>query len=338
MNFKHMNDNLEKDDLKIKAHLDASLDLSGIVLSERLISRTLEAIKNAQSNIADYTADGTADNTRDNISDNMAEPAGSFSVIDDRRRYSWPLFAKGIASVAAALLLLVVGVNAFRMMGTSKKDASSYDSESGAGMTAYDTGSDNTNGQLRSESSAQYSAASNETADGVKDDMSKTAGSLKAEQAPVAEEEAKGAEVDAGVAVSDDFKENSEILKSTTTRQDMTLTFFDICPVPIDAAKELSIIWAGSKKAMVLSNKAVIDEFYGLYESYEFVETDEMPGEAIYTADITGDGFACTVTIYKTGVTVINVLSKKETIQHSYSVINHEQFISELESMLDKYK
>lgn len=318
MSFKHRNVNLEKDNMNIKAHLDASLDANNIIPSERLINRTLEAIKNAQSNTSGFEE---PENT-------------SWSVIDEKRRYSWPVFAKGMASVAAALLILVVGMNAFRMMKSSKKDATSYDSKADAGM---DYGKQaNRNEQPKGESSASYSIETDDAADDNGAETERTAG-LTADQATTAEGKTDEADNDGGLAISEGLGENFGVVKGNTSKLETGLSLRDICPVPADAAEELTITLDDAAKTVIIADKAGVEEFFTLYEGYELFETDEMPGEIVYSAEIIGGGSACRVAIYKTGITVSQTL-KKETVTNSYSVVNHEQLLVKLGKMIERYE
>lgn len=91
----------EADDLKIKAHLDASLDLKGISVSEDLINRTLAAIK-ANSAEAEISRDKDA--------------------VKIKRLPSWSRYIYGFAKVAAVVLIIAAGYAMFRNY-PSKKDA-----------------------------------------------------------------------------------------------------------------------------------------------------------------------------------------------------------------------
>jgi hypothetical protein len=58
MNNKDKKTNIKNDELNIRSHLNASLDLNGISVSEDLINRTLEAInKQTPADNSKNTAD-----------------------------------------------------------------------------------------------------------------------------------------------------------------------------------------------------------------------------------------------------------------------------------------
>lgn len=91
----------ETDDLKIKAHLDASLDKKGISVSEELISRTLAAIK-ADSQKADGARDRDADN---------------------RRLIPWNKYIFAFARVAAVVMIVAAGYAIIRNIPAKKFDS-----------------------------------------------------------------------------------------------------------------------------------------------------------------------------------------------------------------------
>jgi hypothetical protein len=220
------------------------------------------------------------------------------------------------------------------MMQSSKKDATSSESEAGAGM---DYGKQaNKNEQPKGESSAQFSIARDEAADDNGAETERTAG-LTADQATPAEEKTDEADMDGRLALSEGSNEKPGAVKSTTSKLETYLSLRDVCPVPADAAEELTITLDDAAKTVIIADKAGVEEFFTLYEGYELFETGEMPGETIYSAEIIGGGSACRVAIYKTGITVSHTL-KKETVTKSYSVVNHEQLLAELVKMIEKYE
>lgn len=107
----------ETDDLKIKAHLDASLDKKGISVSEELISRTLAAIK-ADSQKADGARDRDADN---------------------RRLIPWNKYIFAFARVAAVVMIVAAGYAIIRNIPAKKFD--SMEMKSSGNSQAPDTAS-----------------------------------------------------------------------------------------------------------------------------------------------------------------------------------------------------
>lgn len=315
MSFSHRENNLEKDDMNIKAHLDASLDMSNILMSEKLISRTLDAIKKMEQE--------------------TAEPASGWNADDERPRYSWPGFAKGIASVAAALLILAVGINAFRMMQTSTKDDASSESKIGAGQLAYDEESADSDMLDGAESSVQFSTSSGDAAYEAEDEIKgeEAGNNMKAAQAPEADTET---DMDMGYAISDELEEGSGAMRSTVAKEEAYLNFYDICPVLNNNAEAASISKAGESSPIMILEGAGIDELLKLFEGYNYIATVDMPDTELYTIDITGGGSGCTVIINEISVTVVYT-SGNDIIEGSYSISNSEQLLSELKDMFDNY-
>jgi hypothetical protein len=102
-------ENLEYDDMKIKSHLNTSLDLSGISVSEDLINRTLEAIKMQQAG--------------------QTEQAGT-PVEQMKKVIPWNRYIRVAAGIAAAVIVVVVGYSAISNTNFgAKEDKSSYDAE-----------------------------------------------------------------------------------------------------------------------------------------------------------------------------------------------------------------
>jgi hypothetical protein len=84
------NDKLEMDDMKIKSHLNTSLDLSGISVSEDLINRTLEAIKKQP----------------------VEQQESQIKKVETTKKViPWNKYVRGFAGVAAAVLVIVAGYN-----------------------------------------------------------------------------------------------------------------------------------------------------------------------------------------------------------------------------------
>jgi negative regulator of sigma E activity len=111
------NDSMEMDDMNIKSHLNTSLDLSGISVSEDLINRTLAAIKEQPVEKQENQV----------LSDQIS-----------KKVIPWNRYVRSMAGIAAAVLVVVVGINVVTQMPFgSKKDASNESTQS-TDTTAYD--------------------------------------------------------------------------------------------------------------------------------------------------------------------------------------------------------
>jgi hypothetical protein len=96
------------DDMNLKEHLNTSLDLDGISVSEELFQRTLAAIKEQQVQREEHGG---------------AEGEEKFG----RKIVSWNRYVRGLAGVAAALILVVVGYNVVKQMPIVKNETTSMD-------------------------------------------------------------------------------------------------------------------------------------------------------------------------------------------------------------------
>lgn len=102
----HLKKEMDKDfDINhLKDHLNASFDKDNIVVSEELIQKTLQAI---QSGKAPLTAEEEYPEDNDVID------------YESRKKNRWSIFR--LASIAAVLMLLLVGLNVFEYLQTGNK-------------------------------------------------------------------------------------------------------------------------------------------------------------------------------------------------------------------------
>ena len=84
-------DNIEMDDMNIKSHLDTSLDLSGVIVSEDLINRTLEAIK------------------KQSTGQTNLEESKEASTTGTKKVIAWNRYVRSLAGVAAAVIIVAAG-------------------------------------------------------------------------------------------------------------------------------------------------------------------------------------------------------------------------------------
>lgn len=133
----------EADDLKIKAHLDASLDIKGISVSEELINRTLAAIK---ENSAE------------------AEISRDKDAVKIKRLPSWSRYIYGFAKVAAVVLIIAAGYVMLRNY-PAKKDSNNLNMDMRA------TGSKSEDQMAYEFAAGSADSGSSKTADSADDGM-----------------------------------------------------------------------------------------------------------------------------------------------------------------------
>lgn len=129
-------EDIQLDELNIKSHLNDSLELSGISVSEDLINRTLLAIKKqtelqAVAEINESQSESNTENQISAIKLNQTEEAKEQKA-SDKKVIHWNRYVRAFAGVAAAMVVVAVGYGlasngAFSgYMASSSKDQS-YD-------------------------------------------------------------------------------------------------------------------------------------------------------------------------------------------------------------------
>lgn len=94
------------DNLNIKEHLDASLDIKGITVSDELISKTLAAIKS------------------------NAEKVNSDKDSKEKKAVSWNRYVRGFASAAAVVLIVAAGYAMLHNLHTGKNKTGNIEEKS----------------------------------------------------------------------------------------------------------------------------------------------------------------------------------------------------------------
>ncbi len=131
---KHLEDisfgELEKDDLEIKSYLNSSLDLMGVYVSEDLISKTLAAIKQAD----------TENQESNSASGNLQQVNNTDEAVNHKKdrgiaanKVTWRKYIRRFAGVAAAVLVLTAGIN-FTKMGAKLEKGPANGSSAGYDM------------------------------------------------------------------------------------------------------------------------------------------------------------------------------------------------------------
>lgn len=100
--------NTEHDDMNIKTHLNTSLELDGISVSEDLINRTLQAIKQQQA----------------------PQEMEERPISSDKKVITWNKYVRGLAGIAAAIVVVVVGYSIINNMGMQFSKSSDKASDS----------------------------------------------------------------------------------------------------------------------------------------------------------------------------------------------------------------
>jgi hypothetical protein len=333
---------MEIDDMKIKSHLNASLDMSGISVSEDLINRTLEAIKKQP---AERQADVTAE-------ENKKKPS--------ERSILWSRYIRGFAGVAAAALILVAGYGLISgsLSGKSKMDstnalpesteynaaASDADKENSAFSTAQDTAQAEDAMEEKDTDGGADAGATGESAVGAANGA--TDDSVDVQSVPqftIAADTILSAEDEdiaglAGQTTPEEARMAGEQPASQNTGRAPLLTFRDIFLPDPEQAQSLTITEEISATSVTLTSQEEILDFYAVMDKHQFTGSTDasagtnykveikslQPGEAQYTMSVGGN-------------ITVSYQDNAATSQSIYNADDSALLIQNLQDFFNKY-
>ena len=286
--------------LNLKSHLDTSLEQSGISVSEDLINRTLEAIKQQPQN--NYLLD-------------------DISNLKTKRTISWSRYIRGVAGVAAAALIIFIGSQGFKgfYMRSSKNDASQeYDMSNGSGSPEsehkifMETG-DNNIEEASEAKEADFFTKSTEAVEKTDDLADDT--------------------VDMLTSV-----EGSELSDPNSIVGVTNLSLQDIIAFNRKNAKEIKITNSEGKSVTITSQEN-IDEFYVEVNNIMFTFTNGTITDPIYyTIELKGEVTTAYQNIIWIGDSVtVRYATGDEVIDGTYIAVNHEDLLKVLKYLIDKH-
>lgn len=253
---------LSSDDMNIKQHLNESLDIKGITISEDLINRTLSAIK--QSEI---------EQPGDQQQDNKSKDEMAFKKI-----IPWSRCIRKIAGVAAAVLIVTVGLS-LTIRDSAKDDISQENSE----MTAEDTsryGTADASGTTAFE-------AEQSSEDGLAQSLDKddTDTSI-APKSAINPEEGN----DIATASLEDSKDEEDITEALTVDDGngSPRTFEEIILTNSELVESLKIIDQTNNTEVVLTEQSDILNFYAVMEQQLFTIGTTAPISENYIVEAVG--------------------------------------------------
>lgn len=301
------NNQILKDDMNIKLHLDTSLDMGGISISEELINKTLAAIR-------------------------QQAPASVTGISDWKEgtktgRTSRALWIRGLTSVAAAALILVVGINAFRLIGSFGSKADKGSGNGSRNYTSQNESYDTEGAENKAESSMQFATKS--ASDINADESAPMDDKLTAERAEITGSAPAPSEMDSSA--------DSGVNPAGINDKDLfTLTFGDICPISREAAVSIDITDVNAEASILLSDKAGIENLYNLMDNHVFAEGSASSGNDIYVIRINGDGAVFSVTAEDAGIITLYSYGN-EASEGSYITQDHKLFLTQLQELIGKY-
>jgi hypothetical protein len=347
MNYnKNKQENIEVDEMKIKSHLNASLDLSGISVSEDLINRTLQAIKKQES-------------------EQQATEADKTSPEDEHKKViPWNRYARTFAGVAAAAIVVVAGYGLIKGgLLTAQKSESTTDSS--VQMT-YDTAStesaaDSTMSAATDSATADSAASSTEEAATATEDPTNA---FTAQQNTSGAETTTGAETTAGAEATTEEPQYSITFDSDMAETDAgegvygstndatvgartmlkgtedtsVLTFRDIVLADPAQASKVTIADALNGITVTLTTEEAILDFYSVMDGQQFTYATESASETVdYTIEITAAPDAALYTMTVGDYITVVYTGDETTSQSLYDAVDLESLKQSLSDLCLKY-
>lgn len=333
MNFNNKkSDDINFDDLNIKSHLNNSLDLSGIRVSEELIQKTLRAI-NEQSAV-NYEPD-----------EDQKKRKG--------KSIPWNRYTRSLTGVAAAALLLFVGyqiANAtlFNLKTTKgdmenrTPDMAQEESIQQDIFIAQENAADDAVGSIKGIDSLYGTTEYKTTVEGTKADKGAPADSdtnMENSIAPIEKEANQGsmlAEVPVKSNLNGTAGDEKYSITSGLGLEDYR-SFQEILPHTAEQMTKITITDEINQKSLTLTEQADISEFYSLLNRYQYSSPESVQDNQLYYTmeiDTTEDihyiiRMGAAFTIETIGVEVSSM--------SNYSVVNQEELLRELNVFISKY-
>ena len=298
-------EDIENDKYNIKSHLNTSLETEGISVSEDLISRTMDAIR-----LQETTDINT---TKDNL------------------EHKKPIFlyrnVRTLITVAAAALILVIGVNAIRILVPieMKGNMQNYDS------AADDMGAKEmyTSEEAPKEDKVSYKM---DTSDGLELDTKLTNGIDED-----ASDRALSGEPAADIYMANkadeelDARGDNDILASP---EDL-LTFEDITFIEATDVSVITISYIATDEVRNISNKEQLQDFYSVMKKHEFLQGMEDDTTAQYIVKLTSEDKDTQIVFGDTAITVDH--TNKDITSHSlYITADQDILLKDLAELMVK--
>ena len=329
-NDKDKNDKIELDELNIKSHLNTSLDLSGISVSDDLFNRTLAAIR-------EQSLSGKEDATN------------TSTTKPTRKIIAWNRYIRGFAGVAAAVVIVVIGYNLMQSIPIGmKKSANLAEPEMAVSMdSATETAPSE---KMMGEENQTFDAST------IKEKEDENLYTITAEAgAP----ENGSTDADGGAALSDstvaeatvpateneDLKSSDRIMTQTqefaaetpSTDNGVTYTFREIfLPTP-EQAEYVTISDNLSDASITLTQPDDIEAFYIIMDSYQYSSTgiDSMI-ESNYSVEMNSPEIGSLYTMLIGRNLTVRYTQGENTIENIYYVKEDTEFKQSLDEFFSE--
>jgi hypothetical protein len=330
--------NMKYDDMNIKKHLNTSLDLDGISVSEELFQRTLAAIKEQQVQREEHGA---------------SEGEDKFG----RKIVAWNRYVRSIAGVAAALILVVVGYNVVKQMPVVKNETTSMDGAAPEANLAMDqSASEEARTQMMAEAPAAANATTNAAAEDAKQAESGENSEYTISADQIADEgygvSAKLDKSDAGTVqegiegetmitkIPDDDLKTHEF--STTLRgadaSAITHTFRDILLLTPEEAEYITVSNNISNYSITLTALEDIQAFYLIMDTHQFTDDgQEEAGGQDYTVEMKNTNTQVLYTMYLGSKLLVKCIQGDNVTENVYDPDDETLLKQDIEAFLQEY-
>lgn len=328
-------ENIELDELDIKSHLNTSLDLNGISVSEDLINRTLEAIRKQPTEFV------------------KEEDARKTSNTEGKKLHSWNRYIRGFAGVAAAALILVGGYQLLDNLhiGSNKSD-NSTDLSAGEELKSYDKAAQNEsaeNGTLAAKGDAEDTSNSlindsqdmTSTADSGylerKEDDAITGEEVVEPQFSIATDSLTNTKVGNYYGGAVDEAESEKPNTQVNTELTEMLTFRDIFLTDPEQAEYITLTDEVKKSSITLTAKEEILEFYTVMDKHQFTQNTEAAVDQNYSVEISNPQKDALYTMIIGNYVTVNYQDVDVSSQSLYHAQDIELLKQDLQEFFDKY-
>ena len=321
MNFDNRDkDDINFDDMDIRSHLNTSLDVRGISVSEKLIQKTLQAIKD-QPEMNQDLQDETS---------------------KEGRKAPWGRYVRGFAGVAAAALVLLAGYQGLASLSMDKGN-------SGAPKELIDLAREEATRAEVYYEAEKFQDDADVAEDSVEYKMSTTMES-EAQFGVQSSEELKD-EPDSIMKGSENHQGGMEIEPSAPSDNQVKITakddglvqegidFSRICVLAPEEITSVKITETGNESSINLVSKEEIIDFYSLMEKTVYIPGGNPSSKIEYRIEIIGNDSTNSNYIINISDGMTVEVTSGDTVSYAtYTIDRRDEFIREFSKFLAGYK
>lgn len=301
MSYKDQKTNIELDDMNIKLHLNTSLELNDISVSEDLINRTLNVIKNMETG---------------------EERIKKASVLPINNAIPWNRYIRNFAGVAAAALIVAVGFNLLST-GSKKMDMSTTDSAAPEMASESKAGDMEQYSMMEGTSESTAAPEENVKIFSDKDDVSMKSSLANGETEDNSSVDARLFEQDAGT---------KEIVEPTL------LSLRDLISLSSEDIDYIVLSNLTTDVRISIKEPSLIQEFYLIMDQNQFTYSDSIENIHRFSIEIVSSKSSWDSTVLLVGDRITVQSTTGNTVNEAiYEAVNSEMFLTELENFIQKH-